>query len=647
MLVSQFYFADSSQTQQQVLKAVKRRFPTSRKSWKKFAEDTEQAIVILATPRFAKWLEDDAFIAGCLKGLTPSIANDTKARKAAKIKASEEDVKIFEIDVVCACVDGLSPNVNWMPYSMGQHASEGFSILQGQTADILPDLWDSMGPSSTKSPTRTASLTFPNRSDQTEIQAILPLANTLFSNGKPSTLLVSKWRAENNLFVRLRRLEKSNQTIHAYDTSKNVPSPATRVPATPLTPARRIVSGLGNIVKQLDFNEERSGPASRELERNIDEYLARTQREKSTIAVWALIVPKHIPNLRPEFDLLQDAVQVKAEWSPTLPERDFIGYWVLQGAKLCRVLSGGGGWGVKQGLLSLDPQSTFDVVNEARIDFSTGSIEDQQSSALGNIAEVDALIQFFVANTTVPFAAPPQHPVHGNLSRRTTVIGAVPSTIDDPKVDEDPSPLKTDHIFLPRHFGAVSESGLFLTALRHKDTSNSGKEISNKAPIHTKIDLPYSYVYSDMAEERDDIRKTQVRKHFAETQRVVKRNQSNTENPKVSSIRKVTTPLPSGEFKTSANGRDANHEELTPSLRIRKYMQTPSLRIRKHLTQSPFDIETPSEPVQAEDGDPKGEELESTMPVKRPSLFGGKEPRSPVTIRRILTSDARFRKVVK
>ena len=472
----------------------------TRKAWKKFAQNDKQSTVILATSSFATWLGDDSFIASCLPLLTTPIAKSKKPRKPARVQ-EEETFREVEMDVLCACVDGISPHVNRMPYVVGHHAGEGFSILQGRTRDILPDLWMSEGSNTAKSPTMTATLTFtkPREADKAHIRTILPLANTLFSNGKHSTLLVSKWRANKGSFLKVASLEKSNQEIHAFDVPTEVPPPSISVPATPLTPARRIVSGLGNIVKQIDLVDEGCRPASHELEANIDEYLAQTRMEKSTIAVWALIVPSNLPKPPPEFELMTRPSEIKTQWRGIHPNPDFIGHWMRQGAKLCRVLSGGGGWGIKQGLLSLDPQTTFSTVSEARFDFSTGSLKDQRELALGNIAEVGAFIQFFVATPAVPAATLSTIP-YRDAWRRTTVIGTVPSTIDD-QLLEDTSPSKRDNsVYIPGHFGAVSESGIFLSTLPKEEAESSGdKDII----IHTKIDLPYSYVYRDMIEERN------------------------------------------------------------------------------------------------------------------------------------------------
>jgi hypothetical protein len=168
---------------------------------------------------------------------------------------------------------------------------------------------------------------------------------------------------------------------------------------------------------------------------------------------------------------------------------DYIAYYIEKGATLCRVLSGGGGWGAKQGLLSLDPQATYNTVGEARFDFSDGTLEEQQTSALGNTAKEGDYIQFFTAQPSKTEADKAVYKntnlQYTNSDVKSSVIGAVPSTIDElpgPLVDDtqqQQSRIPLTHIRMG-HFGFVSESGMFLS----QKTGN---------PIATKIDLPYSY----------------------------------------------------------------------------------------------------------------------------------------------------------
>jgi hypothetical protein len=46
--------------------------------------------------------------------------------------------------------------------------------------------------------------------------------------------------------------------------------PTSYIPGIPLTPARAIVNGLGNIVRKLKFDDGLIGPASQELEASVD-----------------------------------------------------------------------------------------------------------------------------------------------------------------------------------------------------------------------------------------------------------------------------------------------------------------------------------------------------------------------------------------
>jgi hypothetical protein len=162
-------------------------------------------------------------------------------------------------------------------------------------------------------------------------------------------------------------------------------------------------------------------------------------------------------------------------------------------------VSGGGGWGAKQGLLSLDPQTKYNTVNEARFDFSDASLEEQQTSALGNIAQEGASIQFFVAGKHRENGESVAYDVTG-IVRKTVVLGGVPSTVDDVPKSNQENPDKKLYS-LPGHFGCVSESGIYL---QDKDLiSMSTDEITSteqKAIPQTKIDLPFSYVCCDALE---------------------------------------------------------------------------------------------------------------------------------------------------
>jgi len=243
----------------------------------------------------------------------------------------------WHFDVICACVDGLATQ----NHSGENVIVEGLSFLHGRTSSVVPDLWNTETISIEKNPIQS-SLTFVtdvvSEEDTLGHHAVtLPLANTLFTNGKISTLITSRWEYKSDWnFTKLKMAEKANQRIVALESFG-----AVHVPAFTLTPPRRIASGLGNIVRQLNCGET-PFPASEELEASIDAYLKRTQRHKSTVQVWALIISaRSFPNglLKTLDNVLSNEEDFRRYWEN--PAGDgFIGspgHWIKQGATFCRV----------------------------------------------------------------------------------------------------------------------------------------------------------------------------------------------------------------------------------------------------------------------------------------------------------------------
>ncbi|KAH0611197.1 uncharacterized protein H6S33_011624 [Morchella sextelata] len=108
------------------------------------------------------------------------------------------------------------------------------------------------------------------------------------------------------------------------------------LPLKALTPPRRIAAGLGNILKQLDGDGDGAArAASRELEKAVTEYVGAQDANAGGVSVFARLTPR---------DPAEGAYE-----------------FLAPGVRVHRVLSGGGGWGSKAGLLSLDPQGEADV----------------------------------------------------------------------------------------------------------------------------------------------------------------------------------------------------------------------------------------------------------------------------------------------
>ena len=396
----------------------------------------------------------------------------------------------IEVDVVCGVCDGLAPR----PVSMKQPSGAGFSILHKPWKQ--DDLWE-CNPTAV-SPNLQSTITFSANKGH-KVTLTLPLANTLFNNGRLSTLLLSRWRSSGDSFeVTQEQTEKKNVTLNVFRKLR-IPRPSIQIPSVPLTPMRRIQSGLGNIVRTIDFGEgglPDVGPASRELEMRVTGYLSKQGLDHSVIDVWALVIPAEAlsgPWNEKVKILMSDVEDLRAKRSPSTDKGCCdVGDFIDKGATLCRVLSGGGGWGIKQGLLALDPQTTYSSSNESRYDFSEGALDEQQASALGNVAQQGAFIQFLVAAKHDEAVDPLIEKERGYVDSAlgSTVVGVVPSTVDeihDISQNGDQQMPKLDVQVYLGHFGCVSESGMFL--------QRNGK--STTPVIETKIDLPYSYVYRE------------------------------------------------------------------------------------------------------------------------------------------------------
>lgn len=209
--------------------------------------------------------------------------------------------------VLAAVVDGLSPR------APSRKLQEGLSIHLGHQKALLPGLWAKTGsrdgqptlPQRADSePSSALSILLPRQMTATDarISLTLPLANTLFQNGRRSTLLVSEWRQtkgfHNKLFELVRMVEKRSQVVDLPSTvlfdKVNISAPV-----VPITQPRKVIEGLGNILAKTEINGEPS-PASKELQANIPRLLeARSALSQSDFAagrvgVWALIYPKHM-----------------------------------------------------------------------------------------------------------------------------------------------------------------------------------------------------------------------------------------------------------------------------------------------------------------------------------------------------------------
>ncbi|TQS35930.1 hypothetical protein Golomagni_03635 [Golovinomyces magnicellulatus] len=413
-------------------------------------ENKSQSLVIFATPAHVAWLEHDS----------------VRKYLIELFKDHSHAIPLI-VDVICACVDGLPPSGEELRLGKRNGFYEGVSMYWDAST---PDLWP-LSPSLIARIDDKCSFTFHynNCNDKYSYQVTMPLANTIFENGRRSTLTVAKWQISQD-DVRLIEgpIYRVNASVYASSPNKFC---SLQIPVRSLTPLRTIENGFGNIVRRLKIEGQGSFPASHELERAVTKaYQEHTPG--SDQGVWALIIPSKLLDEKNNYRGINKNSNGYQELDAC-----YIEDLIREGAKICRVLSGGGGWGVKEGLLALDPISVFDESNDSQYETMTKDISnqvDQQAINLGNMAQRGALIQFLQKSERPELSS---FPMRTNLRGIETVVGSLKT---------ESCTLTSDqglcHLFIPGLFGCVSESGMFLRSL---------------GVSSTKIDVPSSYIYAE------------------------------------------------------------------------------------------------------------------------------------------------------
>lgn len=192
--------------------------------------------------------------------------------------------------IVTAVVDGTH-----LPDEDSITTSEGISVIRGSKAVMFPDLWENHEPREPEVKDDVGALTF-------EIGGVssvtVPLANTLFHNGRISTLRASCMGKDGSvqtkeLFERHIRLPSmegwkvpaSHRTLHTL-----------RLPLEAVTQPRVATESFGNILRRIEIDGE-SKPASLELEKAITEIQDRIAQRAEELGfefpgVWAVVYEK-------------------------------------------------------------------------------------------------------------------------------------------------------------------------------------------------------------------------------------------------------------------------------------------------------------------------------------------------------------------
>jgi hypothetical protein len=362
----------------------------------------------------------------------------------------------------------------------------------------------------------------------------LPLANTVFQTGTTSTMFLSTW----HLYPKTKTLQlekKSDVTHHGVEisvsgTDSGQKLSALSIPLLPLTYPRAAEGCMGNIIRRVTGPEGTSVTASSELEKVVPQFFKARGEPAQPTTVWALVLPKHNKNYTMTTNKILWKRAAKKEKKAFVDEEVWERLWagertssnalvskaLAEGGRLHRVLSGGGGWGKKAGLLSLDPVPVDEEI-PIRMEDATSGFEGPGdfSSVLTPVVQDGDAIQFFISP-----APPPEVTAQDTLEALKSLpkgrtwgweLGTVPSTVDSIPGDSwQHAESGSEYLAVFRHsFGALAEGGLTLTQRRRNEPRDLLSVFAK-----TTIDVPYSRFWSvDLADKEgstDDVGEQEV-----------------------------------------------------------------------------------------------------------------------------------------
>jgi hypothetical protein len=242
------------------------------------------------------------------------------------------------MSILTAAVDSIPLPVRQQNRGWGNGLStQGISVIQKNSYGLLPGLWENALASRQNDPDLSAGLVFKlpdfeGRTAEGTLEVTLPVASTVFHNGRTSTMFASRWAGSTWADYRLVEQRDVTQTTVRLQRkeSDNHDASTITIPMLPLTQPRRIVSGLGNIIRQVEIATEETGrktvPASMELEEKIPHMLSVREEMglgpiEGPVGVWALVIPPKVAETLPVMRFLTHGLQ---EFDPAVHYRPLL-----------------------------------------------------------------------------------------------------------------------------------------------------------------------------------------------------------------------------------------------------------------------------------------------------------------------------------
>ncbi|KAJ4351642.1 uncharacterized protein N0V89_006985 [Didymosphaeria variabile] len=461
--------------------------------------------VFFVTPAFATWLLDDTvFLQKALRQAYKHILDRNESPYAVQIHALCAVVDKLPISRPIGSIDHIEEEglQRIEDPAIQETGHEGIAYATLRSSDSIPT------PSDAAQDKASISFVGFERSNEEgehfSDSVRLPVANTVFQTGSPTTMTYSTWeKAKGSQVLTLK--EKRNISHHGIrmQLDSDTQPTALSVPLVPLSKPREVVASMGNILRRVKGPDGATITASQELEQLLPSYFGARGEPSQATTVWALVMDHdHVMEAQNGTDLLlerasSDGHQNKTEdkswenmwkqdpppWSPLVSTA------LRSGARLHRVLSGGGGWGKKAGLLSLDPIPT--VETDTADELSTFDAIDgpgDLGSALQQVAQEGDYVQFFMSPSV-----PEEDVVTAGSSPDKAVwgleLGTIPSTTDSmPAAPGQAETAGTNEISVFRYtFGALAEGGMILSRSSKLKPGDSFSTVGR-----TTVDVPFS-----------------------------------------------------------------------------------------------------------------------------------------------------------
>lgn len=457
-------------------------------------------IVFLATPSFTRWFnEDHEFLSKAVHRLL-----------AAQKHEPPDGHNRKTIQTISAIVDRLPSNTKLTSrISEANVGFEGLSVLLSGRAihaqEVEPN---TTGDAPSKAYVRFISEGKPGETLERRL-AGLPVANTLFRNGSISTVFRDVWELREKREVETRFYRSSRVPLKSFDVAIQTLTkvPFLGIPMFPLTRSQEIVSSMGNIIREVRQSDTGEGvPASTNLETAVPKLLQSpwlTERARKTLSVFALTSRKG----------WYDNASLALFQGTYPPKRPWLLRSLLRGdARMHRVTGGGGGWGNKKGLLSLE--SGDDILSNGHTKQQAlpragedYSFEDKsalvspgdnvqffaafagQQKAPADDPEIEAQSQSFLLDEAARVDA--SRSVHPRI-----ILGTNPPEEQYPTIIPGTQPSDAKLIFVPNCFGMLSEGGACLGHLEKSDVSGD-----DAVTFTSRLDIPYTTIVTEGAPE--------------------------------------------------------------------------------------------------------------------------------------------------